>query len=77
MYYISILFILFNMSKDNFKKFVSNHPELVNYVKNNNVTWQSLYELYDLYGEDNKVWNKYFNSGISEINISGLLNTKI
>ena len=46
MYYISILFILFNMSKDNFKKFVSNHPELVNYVKNNNVTWQSLYELY-------------------------------
>ena len=75
MYYISILFILFNMSKDNFKKFVSNHPELVNYVKNNNVTWQSLYELYDLYGEDNKVWNKYFNSGISEINISGLLNT--
>ena len=37
------------MSKlDNFKKFVSNHPEFADYVKKNNVSWQSFYELYDL-----------------------------
>ena len=23
------------------------------------MTWQSFYELYDLYGEDNKVWEEY------------------
>ena len=48
------------MSKlDNFKKFVSNHPEFADYVKKNNVSWQSFYELYDLYGEDNNIWNEY------------------
>ena len=50
------------MSKlDNFKKFVSNHPEFADYVKKNNVSWQSFYELYDLYGEDPTIWNKYLN----------------
>ena len=35
------------MSKiDSFKKFVYIHPELINYVKNNNVNWQTLFELY-------------------------------
>ena len=54
---------------DNFKKFVSNHPEFVDYVRNNKVTWQSFYELYDIYGEDNKAWSPYLNSsseGLSE-----------
>ena len=44
---------------DNFKKFVSNHPEFVDYVRNNNVSWQSLYELYDIYGENEAIWAKY------------------
>ena len=61
---------------DNFKKFVSNHPEFVDYVRNNKVTWQSFYELYDIYGEDMSVWNKYIKDDIKDsINIKGILNT--
>ncbi|MDD6652257.1 MAG: spore coat protein YlbD, partial [Clostridium sp.] len=70
-------FIYINMSKlDNFKKFVSNHPEFADYVKKNNVSWQSFYELYDLYGEDDEIWKKYIKDDISDqISIKGLLNT--
>ena len=46
---------------DNFKLFVKNNPNLITYVKNNTMSWQKFYELYDLYGEDNKVWNEYLN----------------
>lgn len=51
------------MSKENFKNFVKNNPNLVNYVKNNEMTWQKFYELYDLYGEDKNIWDKYLNQG--------------
>ena len=61
---------------DKFKKFVSNHPEFADYVKKNNVSWQSFYELYDLYGEDDEIWKKYIKDDISDqISIKGLLNT--
>ena len=49
------------MKKDEFKKFVSTHPELITHVKNKEYSWQDLYEVYDLYGESPEVWNKYFN----------------
>lgn len=42
-----------------FKEFVKNNPNLVNYVKNDSMTWQKFYELYDLYGEDHEIWNNY------------------
>ena len=45
--------------KEAFKNFVMNHPELANHVKNKNYTWQELYEVYDLYGEDEKIWERY------------------
>lgn len=45
-----------------FKKFVSTHPELVTYVKNKENTWQDFYEIYDIYGENEEAWNKYFNN---------------
>ena len=47
------------MKKDDFKEFVKKHPKLINYVKNNEMTWQKFYEMYDLYGEDEKVWKEY------------------
>ena len=47
------------MSKDSFKAFVKNNPNLVNYVKNNEMTWQKFYEMYDLYGEEHDIWNNY------------------
>ncbi len=61
---------------DKFKKFVSNHPEFVDYVHKDKVTWQSFYELYDIYGEDMDVWNKYIKDDIKDsINIKGILST--
>lgn len=47
------------MSKETFKEFVRTKPELAEYVKDNTMTWQKFYELYDLYGEDNEIWSKY------------------
>ncbi len=47
------------MSLNNFKSFVKEHPSLVNYVRNNEMTWQGFYELFDLYGPTNHVWDKY------------------
>ena len=47
---------------DNFKLFVKNNPNLITYVKNNTMSWQKFYELYDLYGEDNSVWSEYLNT---------------
>lgn len=47
------------MSLDNFKSFVREHPSLINYVRNKEMTWQGFYEMFDLYGPTNHVWDKY------------------
>ena len=47
------------MSKETFKKFIRNKPELINYINDGTMTWQKFYELYDLYGENNEVWKQY------------------
>jgi len=47
------------MSKETFKEFIRNKPELINYVNNGEMTWQKFYELYDLYGDNHEIWNKY------------------
>ena len=38
------------MSKEAFKKFVREKPELSQLVLKGSTTWQKLYETYDLYG---------------------------
>lgn len=48
--------------KQEFKQFVSKHPELVKFVKEKQHTWQDFYEIFDIYGENESAWNKYFNS---------------
>lgn len=53
------------MSKENFKLFARNHPELISSVMSDKVTWQKLYELYDIYGDDDKVWSKYITNTVS------------
>ena len=40
--------------KDEFKHFASLHPELNEYVRNGEMSWQKFYEMYDIYGEDNR-----------------------
>ena len=48
------------MSKVNdFKEFVKGNPSLIKYIKNGEMSWQKFYEIYDIYGEDNSVWNEY------------------
>lgn len=55
------------MSKiDEFKKYVKSNPNLINYVKEGSMTWQGFYEIYDLYGEDKKAWDKYLNKTTNE-----------
>ena len=43
-----------------FKEFVSHHPELLTYIKKKENTWQDFYEIYDIYGDDENAWSKYF-----------------
>lgn len=47
------------MSKEAFKSFVRENPRLIRYVKNNEMTWQKFYEMYDMYGTDSEVWDEY------------------
>ncbi len=47
------------MSKVEFKEFVKRNPNLISFVEKGETNWQKLYELYDLYGDDNSVWDKY------------------
>lgn len=48
--------------KEEFKTFVSKHPALVNIVRNKTHSWQDLFEVYDLYGEDETLWNNYLSN---------------
>ena len=47
------------MSLESFKNFVKQKPTLENFVKRKEMTWQDFYNLYELYGEKNSVWDKY------------------
>ena len=44
---------------EEFKAFIKTKPELINYVENGEMTWQKFYEIYDIYGTEAKVWDKY------------------
>lgn len=47
------------MAKEDFKRFVRSHPELISHVNSGNMSWQKFYELYDIYGENNSIWSRY------------------
>ncbi len=55
------------MTKEQFKEFARKHPELAVKVMQGNTTWQKLYELYDIYGEEGSVWDNYI-TPISAVN---------
>ena len=60
--------------KEDFKKFVSKNPNLATYVNNGQMSWQKFYEMYNLYGENSKVWDKYQEDrSSSTIKISNLI----
>ncbi len=47
--------------KDDFRDFIKDKPELVNYIKNKEMTMQSFYEIYDIYGDNEEAWKPYLN----------------
>ena len=48
------------MSKiEEFKEFIRNKPELVEFIKNKEMTMQQFYEIYDVYGSDENAWKPY------------------
>lgn len=65
------------MSKESFKSFVRNKPELVRYVRDQKTSWQKLYEIYELYGENSSVWNEYLkgSGGKLSTSFSDIINT--
>ncbi len=47
------------MPLSDFKSFVRERPSLANYVNKNEMTWQKFYEMYELYGANNSIWDNY------------------
>lgn len=62
------------MSKETFKMFVRSNPRLLDYVKNNQMTWQKFYEMYDMYGENHSIWNDYL--GAATISSASSISSK-
>ena len=61
--------------KTEFKEFVKKYPSFATYVQNRNTTWQELYELWDMYGDDDKVFSRYKTVGTDLNNvINGIKN---
>jgi len=56
------------MSKiEEFKSFVRENPKLINYVRESKMTWQNFYEIYDIYGKDNEIWNDYLKKDKADV----------
>lgn len=58
------------MSKVEFKEFVKKNTSLISLVESGKTSWQKLYELYDLYGEDSSIWKKYRSSSPTTSNVN-------
>ena len=63
------------MSKEAFKSFAKLHPELASSVLNGTTSWQKLYELYDIYGENSKIWESYIDKTSKKETIKDLFTT--
>lgn len=57
------------LGKEKFKEFVKKNPSLIKHVQNGSMSWQKFYEMYDIYGEDEKIWNEYLSSSVGSIGI--------
>lgn len=45
--------------KDEFKIFASKNKYLSNAVNSGKTTWQKLFEMFDIYGEESDIWNSF------------------
>ena len=55
-------------NREAFKSFVRKNPTFANFIKDGSMTWQKFYEMYDLYGENDGVWDKYLVSDTKKDN---------
>ncbi len=51
--------------KSQFKEFVKKNPGLIKHVRNGSKTWQDFYEIFNLYGENNSVWDEFLKESSS------------
>lgn len=58
--------------KEEFKLFVRQYPAFASYVQNKSTTWQELYELWDMYGDDDNVFSRY--KSIASTDLSSVVN---
>ncbi|WP_294578383.1 spore coat protein YlbD [uncultured Thomasclavelia sp.] len=56
---------------DEFKEFLKTIPSIKQDVLNGRYTWQQLYEIYVMYGKDDKFWQPYKTS--SNLNLNMLI----
>lgn len=52
---------------ENFKNFVKNNTFLIGYIRDGKKSWQDLYEVYDLYGENEDIWNEYLKDNSTNV----------
>lgn len=62
------------MSLESFKNFVREKPNLLQYVKTNEMTWQKFYEMFELYGPSSSVWDKYIGNTTNTSSFKDILN---
>lgn len=53
-------------NKEEFKEFVRNNPSLIKYVRDGSKTWQNFYEIFNLYGSNDEIWNEYLSEKNTE-----------
>lgn len=59
-----------------FKTFIRTMPKAATLVHEGKYTWQQLYEMYDMYGEDHEIWQQFKekNTTSSILDLQTLLN---
>lgn len=55
-----------NSKIDEFKLFVKANPFLITYIRDGKKSWQDLYEMYDIYGDNEEYWNTYLEDNSSK-----------
>ena len=53
------LMVIDMSKKEEFKAFAKAHPQLIKSVHSKDSSWQELYEIYDIYGDDDRAWKNY------------------
>ena len=53
---------------DEFKEFLKTVPSVKQDVLNGRYTWQQLYEIFVMYGKDDKFWQPYKTNSIIDLN---------